>query len=375
MLMINDLKTLSIPYWTGLSARLAPTMNDDEGAQGFADHRDAPDRGLRELSSKWTVAQFVKDKFLPEHISMKGAAGQGHYRAILKHILTPEEVDAIFGAGTEKSKRTLRAIPNWPYINDLHLRDARPEHVQGLISAATEAGYSTQTVKHIRNVVSAIFSHAIREQFFWGGNPAVSVAPPRMLRKMAHALSFEQTLRVLEVMQYPEREVTLFAILTDMTVSQICGLQWKYVNLTDHGLNRMDESIPPRTILVRNQYYRGELGKVPPSRRKDVPISFLLRWVLLRLSRTHGVGWNDFVLMSRGGRPINPINVAARRLKSIGKKLDLPWLSWQVFRRTRVALVEEFGSQLPDKLAMAMASSIRSSQFPHAPGEGSTDIV
>jgi hypothetical protein len=42
--------------------------------------------------------------------------------------------------------------------------------------------------------------------------------------------------------------------------------------------------------------------------------------------------------VSRAGTPINETNIAARRLKPIGKALEMPWLSWQVFRRTHAAL-------------------------------------
>jgi integrase len=372
--MITSLKSSGVSYWTGLSTSPNPPMECGKGPANSKDYQDPDYRILKEKCASLTIAQFVESKFLPEHILNKGAAGQGHYRAILKHVISPEVVNSIFGVSTEKSKGKLRTIPNWPYVNNLRLCDTKQDHVQRLISAAMNAGYSSQTVKHIRNVVSAIFSHAIREQYFLGGNPAVLVIPPKMMRKKAYALSFDQTVQMLEVMQYPEKEVALFAILTDMTISQICGLQWKYVNLTDHSLNRVDELISPRTIVVRNQCYRGELCKVPASRRKDITIPHLLHSMLLQLTGTRGIGWNDFVLSSRGGRPINPINVAARRLKPIGEKLELPWLSWQVLRRTRLALVEEFGHQFSDRLAIAIVASRRSSQITEVVRGGSVDL-
>ena len=65
---------------------------------------------------------------------------------------------------------------------------------------------------------------------------------------------------------------------------------------------------------------------------------------------------DDFVLMSNAGTPINQMNVAARRLKSIGRELQMPWLSWQVFRRTHTALVREFGMQFLRQMAMVVQS-------------------
>jgi hypothetical protein len=52
---------------------------------------------------------------------------------------------------------------------------------------------------------------------------------------------------------------------------------------------------------------------------------------------------HDLVLTSRTGTPISPDNVTARRLKSIGKALDMPWLSRSVFRRTQSTLKSSIG--------------------------------
>ena len=42
-------------------------------------------------------------------------------------------------------------------------------------------------------------------------------------------------------------------------------------------------------------------------------------------------------------------NIAARRLKTIGRSLKMPWLSWRDFHRTRVMLKSEFGRKLHEE--------------------------
>lgn len=313
-----------------------------------------------------TVAEFVACSFLPEHIVTKRTPGRRHYQAILKHILNPDYVDRIFGVDAQRSKTKLKVNPNWPYIDNVRLREIQPDHVRRLVSSALETGYSTQTAKHIRNVLSAVISHAVRVGYFVGDNPVISVPQPGMRRKELHTLTFEQTVTVLQAMRYPEFEISLIALLTGMNIAEICGLQWKHVNLTDHAVNREGELIPPRSIAVRKQSYRGEISNVSKSRRKNIPIPQLLRTVLLRLNNVKSAGWNDFVLMSRNGSPINQINIAARRLKTIGVKLSCPWLSWQVFRRTRVQLIQQFGERLENELAVA----IMTLNEPQTPVEG-----
>jgi integrase len=264
----------------------------------------------------------------------------------------------MFSAEAARSRAKLRPNPEWPYIDEVPLREISPDSVQRLMTVALHSGYSTQTVKHIRSAFSAIMSHAIREGYYTGVNPAMQVNLPGMQRKTPYVLTFSQTVQVLQAMRYPEWEITIIALLTGMTIAEICGLLWKYVNLSSHPVHRDAETIPPMSIAIRKQWYRGELSDVPKGRKKVVPIPILFKAIFVQLYQTRNPGWSDFVLASRSGKPINQINIAARRLKAIGSQMDLPWLSWQVFRRTRAQLLSEFGAQLQYKLAMSVTMKL-----------------
>src|ERR1700739_2671191 len=63
-----------------------------------------------------TVLAFVESVFVPEHVSIKGLSGRTHYRAILKHVLTPEEVQRVFNLDLDHGRTRLKAIPDWPYL-------------------------------------------------------------------------------------------------------------------------------------------------------------------------------------------------------------------------------------------------------------------
>jgi integrase len=295
---------------------------------------------------------------VPEHVSIKGLAGRTHYRAILKHVLTPEEVQRVFKLDTETTRTRLKAIPDWPYLSHLHLSETNPEHIEKLMLAAQARGYSMQTVTHIRNVVSAIFSHARKSNHFHGLNPASQVAVPGMSRKEAHMLSLPQLKTVLERMRYPEKEMTLLAIVTGMNVAEICGLQWKHVNLapTEQPTTAGDW-LPARTIAVRKQWYRGELNSVKIGRTRTLAIPELMVPVLTRLSqRVRFTQPEDFVLVSEAGTPVNETNIASRRLKAVGQELAMPWLSWHVFRRTRKDYLTRFGPRFVDRIAAVLNS-------------------
>lgn len=310
--------------------------------ENFQSRRDREAQAQRGAE---TVVEFVEKKFVPEHVATKSLSGRTHFQAILKHVLTPEEVSRIFEAGAKKANTKLSAIPDWPYLSGIRLRDARPEDVQRLISAALARGYSAQTVTHIRNVVSAIFAHARRSEWFTGDNPASLLKLPEMVRKEAHVLSLAQAQAVLARMRHPEKEMALIALLTGMNMAEICGLQWKCVNLTESWCDTGGEPIPPMSIAVRTQWSRGEMSGVQHrSRSRNLRIPAPLLPTLLGLrARGAFTASDDFVITSATGAAVSESKVAARRLQPIGKELDMPWLRWQVFRRTHAALVLEFG--------------------------------
>jgi len=308
-------------------------------------------------NSQMTIASFVENKFVPEHVALKRSSGRAHYRSMLKHVLRPEEVDPMFSVKRGDSKKKLKAVPGWPYLSNVRLCDAQPEHVSRLISAALARGYSTQTVRHLRNVVSAIFSHAEQEECFSGDNPASLVKPPEIRRKQTNALTLADAKEALSLMKYPEREMTLLAIFTGMNLTETLGLQWKHVNLCEAERDKDGKRIAPPTIDVRNQLYRGRLEGVKKNRRRDLPIPEPLLQILRELrSRGTFIGPDDFVFISRVGSPVNQNNLLARRIRPIAKQLGVSSLSFPAFHRIRRILTAEFEMRLPDLAQLAVVS-------------------
>ena len=129
-------------------------------------------------NSTMCLELFVATKFIPEHVETKSAAGRRHYHAILKHVLHPEKIDCLFSSETDKARARMKSLPDWPYLDDVRLCDLQPAHVRQLTASAFAHGYSTQTILHIRNVISAIISHAKREKCFDGENPILASLCP-----------------------------------------------------------------------------------------------------------------------------------------------------------------------------------------------------
>lgn len=293
--------------------------------------------------TRMTVANFVERHFVPSHVARMKPSSQTHYLAMLKHVLRPEEPGHALRATSRAPKSAIASDPDWPYLSQLRLCDVRPEHVSRVTAAATRQGYSAQTVNHIRNVMSALFEHAIREQYFIGDNPVRLVAASEAASTRMHSLTLSQAKEALALMKHPEKEMMLIAVLMDISMSEICGLQWKHVNLTGRTSRKHGDPIPPRTIAIRKQWYRDTLEDVKSNRARDIAIPEMLLQILGWLKdRGRFTGPDDFIFASRQGTPVNPNNIIERRLKPLARQLGLPSVSWQVFRRTRKDLAADF---------------------------------
>lgn len=291
-----------------------------------------------------TIAEFVQTVFVPEYVENKTPSGRTHFRSILKHIITPERVAEAFSPGLKRSKAKSEAIEGWPYMDSFRLSDVDSAHVQRLMAHARDHGYSPQTVAHIRNVVRAIFELAIEKEFISIANPAKRIPVPQFSYSRA-VLTPGQTRELLRVMSYPEKEMTLLALLTDMNIPEICGLQWKMVNISDTWQEADGERIPARTIAVREQWYGGDLNSVRPTRRREVPMPNVLRDAMIRLKNTcEFTAPEDFVFTTQTGRPVNARVIATRKLRALGRHLNIEGLSWQMLHRAHSSLLFELGA-------------------------------
>ena len=146
-----------------------------------------------------------------------------------------------------------------------------------------ERGYSAQTVKHIRNVIGAVISFALQEGILAGKNCAWQVELPAMTRGRTQSLSAGEVRSILAMMKSPERETALIMIATGMNISEICGLLWSHVNLSDAAVRCESTDIPPRTLLVERQWNGHGLIAVQPNRVRlvDIPdglFPLLFKW-------------------------------------------------------------------------------------------------
>ena len=294
------------------------------------------DQQVLRPASLLTVAEFVEARFKPDVIWALKHAGKLHYQYILdKHVL--------------------------PAIGGMRLRDVMNDQIQALVKGKVEGGYSVQTAVHIRNVVSAVFNHAKLKRAYVGDNPVLGVRLPEMERKATNALSFDQGRVLLEALPPPARQMALLSMTTSLNVAEMLGLRWKWVNLTNQAVLVSGELLPPYTLGVRENYYRGKFGSVKAkSRRRNVPLSGSVVASLLLLGADASKRNPDGLVFASGkGTPLNENNLMKRIVKPAAQGVGMPWVSWHVFRHTHATLGEQIGMALSDRQAQMGHGDVR----------------
>lgn len=248
-----------------------------------------------------------------------------------------------------------------PLLEKKRLASIGVDEVEQAIASAIEGGKSTATARHVRKVVSAVFTRAKKLQFFFGDNPAQISEPPAIVAvRPPKSLSFDQVRSVIQSLSSPENAMCLTAVVTSMNAAELCGLQWRWCNLTPEWTTTDGEGIPPFTIAVRNHYSRGELGSLKTtSRRRNIPVPDLVVAELAKLKVGNpNASPDSFVFASRGGKPISENNTRRRKLVPIGTKMGVGNIGWHTLRHSHATFTEQLGMAASDRQALMGHGSI-----------------
>jgi len=152
-------------------------------------------------------------------------------------VAMPDFVERVYLPWVELHKRpsTLKGYRNiWedhlqPICEQVWLKDARTYHVQGWLNQIATAGLSRNTLKHIKSVISGMFTLAKQQDYFQGENPARdSAIDPRAIEPQeTYAYSLEELQTIISLL--PEPAATAFAVAAFMGLRQgeIQGLLWE----------------------------------------------------------------------------------------------------------------------------------------------------
>lgn len=116
-----------------------------------------------------------------------------------------------------------------PLCSKVWLRDTRTFHIQGWLNETGKGKLSRNTLKHIKSVLSGIFTLAKQQDYFQGENPArdSAINPNATEAQETYAYSLEEIQTILSLL--PEPAATAFAVAAFMGLrhGEIQGLLWE----------------------------------------------------------------------------------------------------------------------------------------------------
>ena len=159
--------TWSKPAWIGPAVGRGKMTEKEARRTAWDNILSRIDRNMRTPQTVMTVREFVERKFKPEHVAMLKPGGRVHYSTHLPIVM--DGIPEVKQRSKKKPKPgdpPTQPVKRVAGIGDMRLRDVSTEDCQRLTSAALQRGYSVQYATHIRNCISAIFSHAARKDWF-----------------------------------------------------------------------------------------------------------------------------------------------------------------------------------------------------------------
>ena len=313
--------------------KLAPaSLGEREVKKIAAEYLRPMNQGLITVGSATSFDLFVDNVYTPVTLSKMASSTQSRYEGIIDNYLKPQ-----FGG--------------------LCLRDITPLTVDRYLSGLGKTELSHESMDKIRDVLSSILQSAIGYELLVK-NPVenIRLPKPKKGKRSKPYVTPEQFSALLNLIREPYASMSYVAVYTGLRVSELIGLKWG--------------DIGERTITIDERYCRGDWGApksdassttVPVNdcviqriqSLKTLTVAVPAGTAIRRYSAVRASGPDDLVFQSlvKGG-PMRDNNILTRHIKPAGRKAGIPWVNWQVLRRSFATWLKMAGADVKDAQAL-----------------------
>jgi integrase len=222
-------------------------------------------------------------------------------------------------------------VPRWGEYMLARMENGIAVHVEEWLGTITR---SRGTKAKIRNIMSAVCSHAIR--YGWmTTNPIRTVRQSAKRERLIVPLTAEELQRLFAELGPRERTLILLDVPTGMRRGEVLATQWGDI---DFG---------KKTVNIRKSIWQQHIGPVKTDESEktmpldDEMISDLLRW----RSETPYAGDQDWIFASgrmKGRQPLWPEAIERNYIRPAAERAKITkHISWHVFRHTFSTLLAE----------------------------------
>jgi integrase len=238
-------------------------------------------------------------------------------------------------------------IPRW---KDYELAAVRTVEVEAWLRNLPLA---RSTCAKIRNLMSVLFNHAWRHDFF-DRNPISLVRQSAKRRKAPNVLTPAEIKSLLDTLALRERTLVLLAASTGLRQSELFALKWEDIDFA-HG-----------TMNVTRAIAYGVVGNCKTeASQKPVPLHPILAEALTLWRETCSYGKpEDWVFASRqhrGRKPLWGQAILRKYVRPAAEKSGIEKrIGWHTFRHTYSTLLRSVGAEFKVMQELMRHSSVRS---------------
>jgi integrase len=205
-----------------------------------------------------------------------------------------------------------------PAFERERMRDISGFEIDRLLSSKYKQGYASQTVLHLRSVLSKMFKTAIKWRWL-ADNPAREIeAPPARVKRQQRALSVEEVKLLFEHLENPARLIVMIGVMTGLRIGEILGLRV--------------EDLDCATLNIRRSWCRGHEGGTKNGKDRELPVPPFLGEALREYcAQRRSTGW---LFVGETGKPLSDRNLIQRHVYPVAQKLEIPHFSWHSLRHT-----------------------------------------
>lgn len=205
-----------------------------------------------------------------------------------------------------------------PAFERERMRDISGFEIDRFLNSKYKTGYASQTVLHLRSVMSKMFKIAAKWRWLVE-NPAKDIeAPPIRVNRKQRALSLEEVDQLFERLVDPARLVVMIGVTLGLRIGEVLGLR--------------AEDIDSGVLCVRRSWCRGHEGNTKNGKEREIPIPPLLGEALREYClQRPPKGWLFFGVT---GKPLSDRNLIQRHIYPVAWRLGIPHFSWHSPRHT-----------------------------------------
>ena len=245
-------------------------------------------------------------------------------------------------------------------------REITLEKLQPYFTGLQQSELSVESIDKARDVLSSVLRTAV-EYGRLAVNPAEKIRlKKRRLNGPKPFPRIEQFFALLALLAEPYATMVYVAAFTALRVSEFIGLKWKYVH--DHS------------ITIAERYCRGDWdepksaaskGTIPVDehvierihRLKTLTVEVKAGRALHRYPAVKSSGPADLVFQSvKTGAPMRDNIILVRHIKPAAERLGIPWVNWQVLRRSCATWLQQAGVDVKDARGLLRHSRASTTQ-------------